>query len=96
MILKHHPWVAKGEHYLSLRKEEKADILWAKITESSEMGKNWQNEITKIDVSSVFDEHGDEMDCTVLRAMWARSCRKTWVDTATQAPSKVAMQASSV
>ena len=34
VILKHHPWVAKGEHYLGLRKEEKADILWEKINES--------------------------------------------------------------
>ena len=63
MILKHHPWVAKGEHYLSLLRDEKSDVLWSKIIENDEMGKNWHNEVTRINVSSVFDEHGDEMDC---------------------------------
>ena len=27
------------------------------------MGKNWQSQISKLDASTVFDEHGDEMEC---------------------------------
>ena len=34
IIVDHHPWVAKGPHYISLTREEKADIIWDKITES--------------------------------------------------------------
>ena len=38
VILKHHPWVAKGADYLSLMRHQKLNILWDKITESSELG----------------------------------------------------------
>lgn len=62
-ILEHHPWVTKGPDYLSLMREEKAGIIWDKITESAEMGGNFHNEVTEILVSTVFDEWGDEMDC---------------------------------
>jgi len=34
IIVDHHPWVAKGPHYISMTREEKADIIWDKITES--------------------------------------------------------------
>lgn len=34
IILNHHPWVAKGTEYLNLSREEKADIIWEKVTES--------------------------------------------------------------
>ena len=38
VILKHHPWVAKGADYLSLMRHQKLNILWDKIMESSELG----------------------------------------------------------
>lgn len=38
VILKHHPWVAKGADYLSLTRHQKLNILWDKIMESSELG----------------------------------------------------------
>ena len=31
--------------------------------ESSELGGEFHDEVTQIDVSTVFDEHGDEMEC---------------------------------
>ena len=35
IILSLHPWVAKGAAYESLDREEKAQILWNKITEDN-------------------------------------------------------------
>jgi len=55
--------VAKGAEYLSLMREEKVNILWNKITESADKGENFHHEVTEIDVSTVFDEFGDEMEC---------------------------------
>jgi hypothetical protein len=55
--------VAKGTEYLSLTRDQKLNILWDKITENNEMGDNFHHEVTEIDVSTVFDEFGDEMEC---------------------------------
>ena len=63
VILEHHPWDTKGADYLELMREEKTRIIWDKITESDEIGGNFHHEVTEIDVSTVFDEWGDEMEC---------------------------------
>ena len=64
IILSRHFWVAKGEHYLSLDREDKADILWDKITEDRSIGSLSDLSVFFTnDMNEPFDEIGDEMDC---------------------------------
>ena len=37
LILKYHPWDAKGPAYLALSRAAKDEILWDKITEDTTM-----------------------------------------------------------
>ena len=64
IILSLHPWVAKGPEYLSLDRQDKAAILWAKITENNEIGvETPKSELMKLTIANSFDEFGDEFDC---------------------------------
>ena len=64
IILSLHPWVAKGPEYLALNRQDKAAILWAKITENDEIGAATPpSESMKVPVATAFDEFGDEFDC---------------------------------
>ena len=64
IILHHHPWTAKGPAYLKLSSAEKGAIIWDKIIENDSMQEAVPiEEFFKIDMHSVFDEIGDEMDC---------------------------------
>jgi len=66
VILSLHPWVAKGVVYEGLDREEKADILWNKITEDDTIQPAVdRSEFFKIDTDSMYDEFGDEFDCRV-------------------------------
>ena len=66
IILSLHPWVAKGADYLSLDREEKAYILWNKIVEDNTIQEAQDpNEGFKLDLDSIFDEIGDEVDCRI-------------------------------
>lgn len=65
VILELHPWDTKSASYLSLDRSSKSSILWDKITMDDTMAPptNTAEELMKIDVASVFDEWGDELDC---------------------------------
>ena len=64
IILKYHPWEAKGPAYLKLSRADKDAIVWGKITESDQKSDPVDiSEFFKIDMHSVFDEFGDELDC---------------------------------
>ena len=64
IILSLHPWVAKGAAYESLDREDKADILWNKITEDSTTQPAVpRSEFFKVDTDAMYDEFGDEFDC---------------------------------
>lgn len=60
-----HPWDTKSASYLSLDRSHKSSILWDKITQDDTIAPpaNTAEELMKIDVASVFDEWGDELDC---------------------------------
>lgn len=56
--------MAKGPAYENLDREEKADILWDKITEDyTTQAFVPMEEFFKIDTDAVYDEFGDEFDC---------------------------------
>ena len=66
--MKKHIWVAKGEHYLSLDREDKSDILMGKLLEDDTKGDPIEviSGIVKFaerHSDDVFDENGDEFDC---------------------------------
>ena len=59
-----HPWVAKSASYISLTRAKKADIIWNKIIEDDSLAPPVDaEEFFNIDLSHVFDEFGDELDC---------------------------------
>ena len=64
IILKYHPWEAKGPTYLKLSRSKKDEIIWDKIMEDTNMAEPVPiEEFFSIDMYSVFDEIGDEIDC---------------------------------
>ena len=63
LILEQHPWVAKGETYLSYSRQKKKRILREKIREDPTIGKFNNPEFNVIDLNSAFDTWGDEFDC---------------------------------
>ena len=59
-----HPWVTKGPDYISLDREEKAEIIWNKVREDDTIGRATPfAEFFTIEMSTPFDEWGDEFDC---------------------------------
>lgn len=63
IILEQHPWVAKGETYLSYSRAKKLEILREKILEDPTIGP-WNNPMFyQIDLNTAFDYYGDELDC---------------------------------
>ena len=64
LILQVHPWHAKGADYISLTREEKADILSHNICKDDTPNDFVSSlEFFNIDVDTVFDERGDEIEC---------------------------------
>ena len=63
LILEHHPWVAKGDGYLGLGRQTKAQIIRDKVNADDEIGPNNGHTFFAIDLNEVFDTKGDELDC---------------------------------
>jgi hypothetical protein len=83
IVLQHHPWTAKGPSYLKLSSAEKGAILWDKIREDDTMQEAVPiEEFFKIDMHSVFDEIGDEMDCRLkTKHSQGQVSKVAWVST---------------
>lgn len=84
IILDLHPWVAKGAEYLSLSRDDKAAILWNKITEDQTPNPNPGSEddfFLLTDLSPIFDEWGDEFECRIKTAHSLGNVGKVrWID----------------
>ena len=63
IVLEHHPWVAKGDAYLSFSREKKARILREKVNADPTIGPMNFLGFFAIDLKEVFDTWGDENDC---------------------------------
>ena len=63
LILEQHPWVAKGDQYLSYDRHKKARIISDKVSASQEIGPSNGANFFTIDLKEVFVTWGDEFDC---------------------------------
>lgn len=81
IILDFHPWVAKGQEYLSLDRHDKLEILWKKIEEDDTPIEEAEGSFFLADMAGVFDEQGDEFDCRHKTAHQFGNIGKVrWVD----------------
>jgi len=73
--------VAKGQHYLSLDRQDKLDIIWHKIVEDDRPAETAPLTFFHTDMKTTFDEWGDEYDCRERTAHWFGNIGKVrWVD----------------
>jgi len=64
IIINNHPWVAKGPDYVSMGRNEKADIIWDKIIENDQTAPAaGPTDYFTIDANTDYDEWGDEFEC---------------------------------